>query len=225
MNRMPFENEEIYHVYNRGVDKRDIFMDDKDRYRFIHDLYEFNDIEPAVNVDNRANQQKLSTIEVTPRYIKKTRKLLVEILTFCLMDNHYHLMIRQMVDNGITTFMRKLGTGYSCYFNTKQKRSGTLFQGTFKSVHLERQAHFLYLPHYIHLNPTEIVGDSLDALQNYKWSSLPDYLGIKNFPSVTQRKFLLDIYNGTNGYRKDLSAWTQNSSISDMGEITLDSLN
>ncbi|MBP9716185.1 MAG: transposase, partial [Candidatus Pacebacteria bacterium] len=106
---------EIYHIYNRGVDKRDIFMDDEDRIRFIHDLYEFNDLNPVLNLGlslkNKSNEVGL------PYFRKNKRENLVEILAFCMMDNHFHLMIRSVSENGITEFMRKLGTGYTNYFN------------------------------------------------------------------------------------------------------------
>jgi putative transposase len=223
MNREPFENGEIYHIYNRGVDKRDVFMDDKDRYRFIHDLFEFNDEKPVINVDYRFTKQQDQSMGIRLPYIeKKPRKLLADVLAFCLMNNHFHLMLVQKSDGGVTRLMRKLGAGYTNYFNEKYNRSGALFQGKFKSVHLEKQAHFLYLPHYIHLNPAEIIGHSIKALKDYRWSSLPDYLGKKNFPSITQREFLLDVYGGTDGYEKDFRAWTNDANLAGMEKITID---
>ncbi|MBP9716168.1 MAG: transposase, partial [Candidatus Pacebacteria bacterium] len=105
---------EIYHIYNRGVDKRDIFMDDEDRIRFIHDLYEFNDSNPVIKLNyHLSNNSEVGL----PNIQRKPRELLVEILAFCMMDNHFHLMIRSVSENGITEFMRKLGTGYTNYFN------------------------------------------------------------------------------------------------------------
>ncbi|MFA7192469.1 MAG: transposase, partial [Candidatus Paceibacterota bacterium] len=142
---------EIYHIYNRGVDKRDIFMDDEDRVRFIHDLYEFNSTNPAPNLNDYLKRGKVNNLEVgLPEIQRKPRELLVEILAFCMMDNHFHLMIRPVSENGITEFMRKIGTGYTNYFNKKYERNGALFQGKFKSVHIEKDAHLMYLPIYIH---------------------------------------------------------------------------
>jgi len=223
MVREPFVTGDIYHIYNRGVDKRDVFMDDKDRYRFVHDLYEFNDENPVTNVDFRFTQTQNQTMGVGLPYMKKQRKLLADVLVFCLMNNHFHLMLSQKTDGGITLLMRKLGAGYTNYFNEKYTRTGSLFQGKFKSVHLEKQAHFLYLPHYIHLNPRDILSSqSLSDLEKYRWSSLPDYLGKKNFPSVTQREFLLEIYGGNNAYKKDLSEWINDSNDSEMNDVTID---
>ena len=136
---------------------------------------------------------------------------MIELMTFCLMPNHFHLMVRQKVENGITEFMRKLGTGYTNYFNQKYERVGTLFQGKFKAAHVQEEPHFLYLPYYIHLNPLDLyeagwreqrVGDTdkaLAFLDSYRWSSYLDYIGKKNFPSVTQRDFLLNVSIGETG--------------------------
>lgn len=201
--RPRFVNGEIYHVYNRGVEKRAVFVQTKDYVRFIHDLFEFNDQAPALNLHHYFTSSRASEL---PRNSKKPRKLLVDILCFTAMPNHYHLLLRQRVENGITEFMRKFGTGYTNYFNQKYDRVGALFQGKFKAVHVTSHAQLLYLPHYIHLNPLELympewkhkkiqnIKDALRWLESYRWSSYSDYAGNKNFPSVTQRDFLHEIY-------------------------------
>ncbi|MBI2450905.1 MAG: transposase [Parcubacteria group bacterium] len=203
MRKIKFTEGKIYHIYNRGVEKRDIFLDDKDYFRFIHDLFEFNDEKPALN----------SYYEAKPRKIEK-RKLLVEILVFTLMPNHFHLLLRQRQDNGIANFMHKLGGGYTMYFNQKYERTGSLFQGTFKAVLVEKDAQFLHIPDYIHLNPLDLKSpewknkeiknykEAMKFLENYRWSSFRDYIGKKNFPSVTQRKFLMKFFGGPIQYKK-----------------------
>ena len=116
MKKPQFENGEIYHIYNRGVEKRKTFLEDKDYFRFIHDLFEFNDTVPAgkyfifggLTSENKAQDPK-----------SRKRDLLVEILNFCLMPNHYHLLLRQSKNNGISKFIQKLDTGYTMYFNQK----------------------------------------------------------------------------------------------------------
>ena len=213
MKKPQFVEDQVYHVYNRGVEKRKTFLDAKDYLRFIHDLFEFNDEAPVQNVSYYFNPQSM---EVQPRYIwgkeRHKRKLLVEILMFTLMPNHYHLLVKQKAKNGIVRFMQKLGTGYTMYFNERYKRVGSLFQGRFKGVLIDRQAHFLYLPFYIHTNPLELKyrgsasihwRKAMKFLENYKWSSFLDYIGKKNFPSVTSRNFLLDFFGGEKKYRKE----------------------
>jgi len=218
MRKHPFLNGQIYHIFNRGVDKRDIFMDDYDYLTFIHDMYEFNDENPV----DKAIGFQLSEVEppkvgnmekIYKRYRKVPRKPLVEILIFTLMPNHYHFMVRQLVDGGIVKFMQKLGTGYTMTFNGKYGRSGALFQGRFKSVLVEKDAHLMYLPHYIHLNSLDLMtlggrtprsaGEKMNFLENHRWSSFPDYIGKKNFPSVTERDFILGLVGGVEAYKKD----------------------
>lgn len=232
MKKPIFANGEIYHVYNRGVEKRTIFKNDAERVRFIHDLFEFNDQSPALNVGYFFNKY----IEVQPQYKREPRKLLVEILSFCLMPNHYHLLLRQKTSGGVVNFMQKLGTGYTMYFNQKHSRVGSLFQGRFKAVLVKDDAHLLHLPFYIHLNPLDLAmpewrkgsireyTKAIDFLENYRWSSHLDYLGKKNFPSVTQRDFLLDFFNGSQNYAKNIYGWLKNLDLETVKSISLESM-
>lgn len=111
------DTDTIVHIYNRGVERRNVFLDEKDYLRFVLNLYEFNDTTPALNVGYHINA---SPIEVRLQYPRKEQ--LVDILAFCLMPNHYHLMLKERMENGTTMFMRKLGTGYTNYFNIKYQR-------------------------------------------------------------------------------------------------------
>ncbi len=220
---------EIYHIYNRGVEKRNIFMSDKDNFRFIHDLFEFNDENPAFNVLYRFSK----VMEVEPQYIKK-RDILVEILAFCLMPNHYHLLVRQKTDGGVINFMQKFGTGYTMFFNQKYDRVGPLFQGRFKAVLVSEQKHILYLPHYIHLNPLDLAAPkwreggiknftkTLNFLETYRWSSFQDYIGQKNFPSLTSRNFLLNLFGGNKAYQRDLIAYLKASNLEPLQNLLLE---
>lgn len=228
MQRPQFANKEIYHIYNRGVEKRKTFMEDPDRYRLIHDLFEFNDKAPALCYQYKSPLIKFyqsseigsQMIDKMIRQIKKEpRKLLVEVLAWCLMPNHYHLLLRQLVDKGISLFMQKLGIGYTKYFNEKYKRSGVLFQGKFKAVFVKSESHFMHLPFYIHCNPLDLIEPgwregsiknyqkAIKFLESYRYSSHLDYIGKKNFPSVSQREFLFDIFDGPENYKKQYRDW------------------
>lgn len=186
---------ELYHVINRGVDGRAIFLDDQDRARFVHDLYEFNDTAPALEFHHATS--RTANVGRTTSYI---RERLVDIHGWQLMKNHYHLLISELVDGGLTFFLRKL-SGYARYFNERHKRHGHLFQGKTKKILIARQEHFLYVLHYIHLNSLDYLPGAkkwrerdkgtlsnipkvFDYLQKYRWSSYPDYCGQKNFPSI-----------------------------------------
>lgn len=220
MRKIQLANNEYYHIYNRGVEKRTIFQDQKDRLRFIHDLFEFNDQAPA---------GKFFPISETEPPNIRQREMLVEIICFCLMPNHFHLILRQKADNGIALFMQKLGTGYTAYFNKKYQRNGVLFQGAFKSIHIETEEYLAHLSRYIHLNPIELVDSNWkingiknwrkanEFLESYRWSSYSDYLGNKNFPSLINRNLLFKIFNSSENYKNFVNDWM----IKDVEEIKL----
>ncbi|MFA5013231.1 MAG: hypothetical protein WC520_01565 [Candidatus Paceibacterota bacterium] len=107
-----FAFENYYHIFNRGTDKRDIFMDDEDRFRFLHNMYEFNDTASAP----KWMQNKLPQIQGKRPEFNQDKKPLVDICCFCLMPNHYHFILKPLIENGISLFMRKLGSGYVNYF-------------------------------------------------------------------------------------------------------------
>jgi len=209
--KVNFAEDQIYHICNRGVEKRNIFLHHADYFRFIHDLYEFNDEAPATLLHFK--KPFLQSYETRSHRIIKKRECTVEILAFVLMPNHYHLLLRQVTESGISKFMHKLGVGYAMYFNKKYQRVGTLFQGSFRSVHVTREAHFIHLPFYIHANPLDLKfptwrqreltkpQEAMKFLENYRWSSFPDYIGRKNFPSVTQRAFLTDVFGKPKQYQ------------------------
>lgn len=185
-------------MLNRGVDKRAIVTDDGDRMRFVRSLYHFNDSRPAPNaVSQRTVSSDLS----------RKRDCLVKIHAWCLMDNHYHLLLSP-VDNDLTKlslFIKKLNGGYAKFFNDKHDRTGYLWQGKTKKIRIERSGHFLHIPYYIHMNPLDHIlkewreGDLKDVdtavqhLDNYRWSSWQDYTGARNFPSIIYKEMLSGI--------------------------------
>ena len=152
MRKVQFANNYHYHIYNRGVDKRKIFLEDQDYYRFIHDLFEFNDLDATINLGRRFNEQGSTSIKTS-----KKRKKLVEIMCFCLMPNHFHLILKQIRERGITKFMHKIGTGYTMYFNKKYQRTGALFEGRFKAIMIEKDEYLIHLSRYLHMNPIELI--------------------------------------------------------------------
>lgn len=222
MQRSKPTTNEIYHIYNRGVEKRVVFLDNADHQRFVDNLLEFNSPRP---VDMRFPLSRKSDLR---------DEKLVDIFAFCLMPNHFHLMVRQKVEDGVTEFMRKIGTGYTNYFNKKYQRVGSLFQGKYKIIRVGKEAYFTYLPHYIHLNPLDLslpewrdnsVKDPEQArrfLEHYKWSSYPDYMGKKNFPEVTQRGLILNYFESKDHYTRDMFAWITNIGPDEIVEIALE---
>jgi putative transposase len=135
---------EYYHIYNRGVDKRSITKDSKDVERFIQSLEFFNSKDPIISLREVVSGENNKNT--------KTRDPLVEIICYCLNLNHYHLLLKEIHEGGISEYMKRLGGGYTWYFNNKYKRSGTLFQGRFKSVHIKSNEQLLHTSVYVGLN-------------------------------------------------------------------------
>ena len=130
--------------------------------------------------------------------------------------------------------MQKFGTGYTMYFNKKQERTGSLFQGSYKAVPVSREVHFIHLPYYIHFNPLDLImpewreekiknyQKAIKFLEAYRWSSHLDYIGKKNFPSVTQREFLLKIFSGSENYREKVKNWLKEMDLVKMKNLILE---
>ena len=156
MRNIPLVSDEYYHVFNRGVDRRTIVEDQLDVQRFMQSIVDFNVIEPIgsiyeKNVLLRAKQAEAATVGSLASN-EKASDLLVEFVAYCLNPNHFHFLLKQVADRGIEQFMQRLGTGYTKYFNLKHKRTGSLFQGTFKAIHVESDEYLLHLSAYINLN-------------------------------------------------------------------------
>ena len=155
MNRkIQFASGEFYHVYNRGNDKRLIFMDAGDYRRFIFLMYFCNSY---VNVDTQKILKQFKGVDRLRDFDAWRGKTLVDIGAFCLMPNHFHILIHEKVENGIPTFLKKLCTAYSMYFNLKYKRKGKLFEGAFCATHANTDEYLRYLFTYIHLNPLKLI--------------------------------------------------------------------
>lgn len=181
---------EYYHIYNRGTDKRTIFLDPHDHNRFKALLYACNGIIPVdISKHFRKGRSFVELFELD------RGETLVDIIAYCLMPNHFHLLVRERIEGGIQKFMAKLSTGYSMYFNSKNDRSGALFESRFKAKHVDSDEYLKYLFAYIHLNPVKLIDplwkedgikDRVAAqgyLRNYHNSSYLDWQGSKRIES------------------------------------------
>lgn len=144
MRKHRFARGEFYHVYNRGVEKRLIFLDKADYDRFFKSMIQFNNVEPIGSL------YWLSF--ATNKLSGRTTKRLVDIVCYCLNPNHFHLILREVAEGGISEFIKRLAGGYTRYFNIRYKRSGVLFQGKFKSTHVDSNEYLLHLSAYVNLN-------------------------------------------------------------------------
>lgn len=167
--KVSFVKGEYYHLYNRGVDKRVIFTNNYDYNRFILLLHVLNTNKNLKIRDLLKDNSFEELLNV------KNDDPIVAIGAYCLMPNHFHLLITPIEEGGIPKFMLKLQTAYSMYFNNKNKRSGALFQGVFKSQHLNTDEYLRYIYSYIHLNPAKLKD------KNWRENGAKDFLSLKEF--------------------------------------------
>ena len=199
VNRAPFAPEEWYHCYSRGVDKRIVFEDSKDYERFLQLLYLLNNKDTI----HRSDFKRPSTPEVLliPR-----GKPIVAIGAYCLMPNHFHLLLKENTSSGISQFMRKLGIAYAMYFNIKNERVGNLFVKPFRSRHIPDDRYFKRVVQYIHLNAAELFEPAWKQgkvynvkllekkLYQYRYSSMSDYYGVKRPEQVILSQEVRDLF-------------------------------
>ena len=182
--KVVFANGEYYHIFNRGVEKRPTFTT---KYEFLRavdsiNFYRFGNLpirySKYLSLDKNKKAEFLKNLN--------DKELQVEIVAYCLMGNHFHLLLKQLKENGIVKFMAKFTNSYTKYFNTKHERVGPLFQGVFKAVHIESDEQLLHLSRYVHLNPVTNFKIKADELGSYQWSSYPQYLGYNKNHAKTQ---------------------------------------
>jgi len=198
MRKIQFQNGHYYHIYNRGVDKRDIFIDGKDYLRFLRTMRELNDLEPVESLYRQDQLRRQNDKEAKPLRLKNNRSGLASLIAYCLNSNHYHFLVEQLVNDGISKFMHKLSTGYTRYFNEKYNRSGSLFQGTFKAVEIKSDYQLYYVSAYINAN-SEI--HKITKAENHKYSSYLDYLG-KRQGTLVNKNIVLDDFQNIKDYKK-----------------------
>lgn len=173
MKRAPTATGEYYHVFNRGVDKRKVFTSPDEVSRFLQGMEEFNTIKPIGSIFENSFKKERVGVE-TPSLGNRIPKCeqLVEFVSYCVNPNHYHFILKQLTDDGIKKFMHRMGVGYTNYFNNKNKRSGSLFQGKYKIIHIDTNEYLLHLSAYANLN------DKVHQLGNWiPKSSWEEYVG------------------------------------------------
>ena len=179
---------EHYHIYNRGAHKSEVFLGPEDYERFALLLYLVNDTTP---LDFRRLATRYKGRSFVDMFTGEERKKdMVDILAYALMPNHFHLVVRECSEGGISRFMKKVMTAYAMYFNLKHGHSGVLFQGRFKSRHVGDENYFRWIFSYVHLNPAELVEPFWDRgiienpqqfrqfMEGYSFSSSSDYRGV-----------------------------------------------
>lgn len=177
----PIFSNQIYHIFNRSVAKQPIFFDTRDYQRFcqVVDFYRYRSQGMRYSHFNRLS---IMEKDLFLENLKKNGEKQVSIYSFCLMQNHFHFLLKELKEDGIRKFASNLQNSYAKYLNTKRKRTGALFQEQFKAVRIDSDELFLHVSRYIHLNPyTSLIVKNIDELKHYPWSSLNSYIGENNF--------------------------------------------
>jgi REP element-mobilizing transposase RayT len=201
MRKIIFQNDNFYHIYNRGFDKREIFLAREDYVRFLISMREFNTVKQIESlyrlnyIRKREEKESKSPIGDLDSSLDKEEKL-VDIICYSLLPNHYHFILKQVVENGIARFMHKLGLAYTMYFNYKYKRTGSLFQGSYKAIQIKSDSELIRTSAYINGN-SEI--HKLAKAENYIWSSYQDYLN-KRKGTMCNKKILLNQFDNIEEY-------------------------
>ncbi|EKD90638.1 MAG: Transposase [uncultured bacterium] len=186
-------NGSYYHVYNRGVEKRTIFQSPKDYYRFLETIRYYRFFPTPRKLSTHIN------FNFPPILSHTKQNQLVKILCFCLMPNHFHLLIQQCEDNGISEFMRRISDSFTRYFNTKYDRVGPLFQGKFKAKIVETDEYLLQLSKYIHRNPLTLPKWLVEEnLSDYTFSSYGGYLNSKRTFDFCEMDDINEYFSSTN---------------------------
>ena len=215
--KIPFAEGEYYHIYNRGNSRQAIFLTSDDYARFSALLYisngttsfEFRDIDKDKVFDfNRGQQQ-------------------VAIGAYCLMPNHFHILLTPLVDGGVTAFLKKLSTGYSMYFNKKNFRTGSLFEGRYKSEHVDDDGYLKYLFSYIHLNPVKLIqsdwrekgikdkAEVLEYLRNYSHSSYLDHSIVRPESKILNTENFPEYFLDKKDYDDEMEEWLSYTEVED----------
>ena len=185
-----FEENGYYHIFNRGVEKRKIFLDDQDYKMFSYYLFVY--LKPLDEI-------LLAYPRLPIRLQAKNLSDEIDLISYCLMPNHFHLLLKQRTKNGFSKFIKQITNAYTEYFNKKYERTGSLMQGTFKSVKVNTDQQLIHLSRYIHLNP--IVDNVVDELTAYPWSSYKDIISSKP-KSLCKIEITLNLSGSAGNYEK-----------------------
>ena len=220
-----FVSDAYYHIYNRGVEKRIIFQDEQDRAVFLSYLKTY-----LLPKDKNTLSAILANPKSSPREKDQALKLLrlnnfadtLTLLAYCLMPNHFHLLVKQTDLMTIDRFMQSLCTRYSVYFNRKYRRVGGLFQGLYKAVRVTTEEQLLHLSRYIHRNPI-ILASQGSTLQSYTYSSYPQYLGISHADWIHPKDVLAAFpKSGKGGYQQFVEGSSNGDGAMLIAKLTLD---
>lgn len=203
LRKQSFSLNEFYHLYNRGTEKRMIFLDEQDYQHFLFLMYVCN------------TEKSIELRKIGENFDRG--ETLINVGAYCLMPNHFHILVQEKTEGGISKYMLKLMTSYSMYFNKKYERTGKLYEGVFKSTHASNNNYLKYLYAYIHLNPAKLIDKNwkenrklnksriLEYVFSYRYSSLKEYLNLK-FKIINSIPFP-NYFKKPNDHKEELLEW------------------
>lgn len=198
---IPLITGQYYHVLNRGISLQPTFIGTRDFQRAIELMQYYQNEKPLIRYSQFLVLSKIRRKKILENLLKE-KKFLAEIISYCFMPNHFHLILKQLKENGISKFMSNFSNSYTRYFNIKNKRNGPLFQGKFKAIRIESEQQLFHLSRYIHLNPySSYVVKTLKELKDYPYSSLPEYLE-KSQTNLCSKEVILTQFKNIQMYRK-----------------------
>ena len=208
-----FSPEEYYHCYNRGTEKRKVFLDKNDYQRFIHLLF-------VCNNENKIHLSDYKERSFDEIFKIDQEKTLIDIGAYCLMPNHFHLLLKEKNSGNISLFMQKLMTAYTMYFNKKYERTGSLFESKFRAQHANKNNYLKYLFSYIHLNPLKLINPKWkengikntikvkNFLSQYKYSSYADYLEEERAQKIIlNKKVFPEYFPSKKDFEEEIFNW------------------
>ena len=198
---IPLINGQFYHVLNRGINSQKIFNCDRDYWQFIERVKYYRNN----NLPLRYAHFSDLSLEVKNDLLNQLNgngDFMASIVAYCLMPNHFHIVVKQLVDDGVKNYLRLVSDSFAHYFNIKNDRGGPLFESRFKAVRIEKDAQLLHVVRYIHLNPySSYLVKNLEDLGQYPFSSFPEYIG-KAKKEICQKRLVLDHFKIYGKYKE-----------------------
>ncbi|MDA1038329.1 MAG: transposase [bacterium] len=231
MRELSFYQDEYYHVYHRGVDKRIVFVDDLDRQRMYWMMYLLNDWDFDSTAIKWTERFSMISVQTDIPEID-SRKRMVDILSLNFLGNHLHILLRATTDDSVSKFMHRLLTSHSKYFNRRHGRSGSLFDDRFGAVHIKTDAQLLHVPIYIHLNTLDMFGvqwregsvvdwdAAQKLLDSHKYSSHAFYSGGRQELPIVDAELVTGLFPDKDTYLSALKGWSNRYVVTDFDTIS-----
>lgn len=199
--KTPLVVNQLYHIFNRSIARQPIFKTARDYQRMMQIIDYYRYPKPPLRF-SFFNRLSLDKKEAFMKKLTTTKTPMLEIISYSLMPNHFHFLLRPLVAKGISDFVRNIQHSYSKYFNVKNDRSGSLFQGMFKAVLIETENQLVHVIRYIDLNPVTAHFIEIDELENYQWVSFSDHVGKSSRFSFVSTQYIMEHFKSGLNYKK-----------------------